>query len=462
MIPMTVKELLEATGGRLMGGSQDVNKEFTGVKTDNRECTAGDLFIAIVGEKNDAHRFIPGALEKGAAGCLISREPESYEADRFYVLVKDTTLALGDLARCYRGKFHIPVIGVTGSVGKTTTKDMIAAVLSARFNVLKTAGNLNNNFGVPRMLLQLEKEHEIAVIEMGMNHLGEIDYLTKIARPDAAVITNVGDAHIGNLGSRENILKAKSEIFAGLSEKGIAVLNGDDGLLRTLEGKIPFPIRWAGQGEDCDYRAVDIDDSFPDKLVFTAKTPHGSFPLEVPQPGRHMLYSVMTAAALGQYFGMTNEEIAQGVSSYVPTAMRLDIRELEGNTVLYNGAYNANSDSMISALRTMCAARTARKAAVLGDMLEQGDFEEELHRKVGRAAAECRLDTLVTVGRAAGAYLADEAKKAGLKDVRVCRDLEEAKEVLKDLVMEDTAILFKASHSMHLEKLFDFCLSLKK
>ena len=240
------------------------------------------------------------------------------------------------------------------------------------------------------------------------------------------------------------------------------MLNGDDGLLRTLEGRIPFPIRWAGQGEDCDYRAVDIDDSFPDKLVFTAKTPRGSFPLEVPQPGRHMLYSVMTAAALGQYFGMTNEEIAQGVASYVPTAMRLDIRTLEGNIVLYNGAYNANSDSMISALRTMCAARTGRKAAVLGDMLEQGDFEEELHRKVGAAAAECRLDTLVTVGRAAGAYLADEAKKAGLKDVRVCRDLEEAKEVLKDLVMEDTAILFKASHSMHLEKLFDFCLSLKK
>jgi UDP-N-acetylmuramoyl-tripeptide--D-alanyl-D-alanine ligase len=310
MISMTVKELLEATGGRLLGGSQDVSKEFTGVKTDNRECGPGDLFIAIVGEKNDAHRFIPGALEKGAAGCLVSRELESYEEDRFYVLVRDTTLALGDLARYYRGKFDIPVIGVTGSVGKTTTKDMIAAVLSARFRVLKTEGNLNNNFGVPRMLLQLEREHEIAVIEMGMNHLGEIDYLTKIAGPDAAVITNIGDAHIGNLGSKENILKAKSEIFAGLSPKGIAVLNGDDALLRTLEGKIPFPIRWAGQGEDCDFRAVDIDDSDPGKLLLTAQTPRGSFRLEVPQPGRHMLYSVMTAAALGQYFGMTNEEIA--------------------------------------------------------------------------------------------------------------------------------------------------------
>ena len=462
MIPMTVKDLLEATGGRLAGPAADLNMSFTGVKTDNRVCEKGDLFIAIVGETNDGHRFIPGALEKGAAGCLISREPDRYEEDRFYVLVRDTTLALGDLARYYRARFRIPVVGVTGSVGKTTTKDMIAAVLSARFRVLKTAGNLNNNFGVPRMLLQLEKEHEIAVIEMGMNHLGEIDYLTGIARPDVAVITNVGDAHIGNLGSKENILKAKSEIFHGLSREGIAVLNGDDPLLRTLEGKIPFPIRWIGQGEGCDFRAVDIDDSHPEKLTLTAETPEGSFFLQVPQPGRHMLYSVMTAAALGQYFGMTNEEIAQGVSSYVPTAMRLDIRELEGNTVLYNGAYNANSDSMISALRTMCAARTARKAAVLGDMLEQGDFEEELHRKVGRAAAECRLDTLVTVGRAAGAYLADEAKKAGLKDVRVCRDLEEAKEVLKDLVMEDTAILFKASHSMHLEKLFDFCLSLKK
>ncbi len=460
MIAMTVKELLEATGGRLAGGSQDLNKEFTGVKTDNRECAAGDLFIAIVGEKNDAHRFIPGALEKGAAGCLISREPESYEKDRFYVLVKDTALALGDLARYYRGKFHIPVIGVTGSVGKTTTKDMIAAVLSARFKVLKTAGNLNNNFGLPRMLLQLEKDHEIAVMEMGMNHLGEIDYLTRIARPDAAVITNIGDAHIGNLGSKENILKAKSEIFEGLSEKGIAVLNGDDPLLRTLEGKIPFPIRWAGQGEGCDYRAVDIDDSLPDRLLMTAKTPRGSFALKVPQPGRHMLYSVMTAAALGQYFGMTDEEIAKGVASYVPTARRMDIKILKGNIVLYNGTYNANSDSMISALDTMAAAGTGRKAAVLGDMLEQGDFEEELHRKVGAHAASLSIDTLVTVGRAAGAYLADEAAKAGLKDVRVCRDMEEAKEVLKDLMKEDTAILFKASNGMHLDRLYDYSLTL--
>ena len=461
MMAMTVKELLEATGGRLMGGSQDVNKKFTGVRTDNRLCREGDLFIAIVGEKNDAHRFIPGALEKGAAGCLISRELDHYEEDRFYVLVKDTTLALGDLARYYRGKFKIPVIGVTGSVGKTTTKDMIAAVLSARFKVLKTEGNLNNNFGVPRMLLQLEKDHEIAVIEMGMNHLGEIDYLTRIARPDAAVITNIGDAHIGNLGSKENILKAKSEIFAGLSEKGIAVLNGDDPLLRTLEGKVPFPIRWAGQGESCDYRAVDIDDSFPEKLTLTAETPDGSFAVEVPQPGRHMLYSVMTAAALGRYFGMTDEEIARGVASYVPTAMRMDIKTLEGNIVLYNGAYNANSDSMISALQTMSAARTSRKVAVLGDMLEQGSFEEELHRKVGAAAAACPIDTLVTVGKAAGTYLADEAGKAGLSDIRVCRDLEEAEQVLKDLVREDTALLFKASHSMHLEKLYDYCLLLR-
>ena len=462
MIAMTVKDLLEATGGRLLGPFRDQEAVFTGVKTDNRVCEEGDLFIAIVGENNDAHRFIPGALAKGAAGCLISRELETYEEGRFYVLVKDTTLALGDLARYYRGLFRIPVVGVTGSVGKTTTKDMIAAVLSARFRVLKTAGNLNNNFGLPRMLLQLERDHEIAVIEMGMNHPGEIDYLTRIARPDVAVITNIGDAHIGNLGSKENILKAKAEIFGGLSEKGIAILNGDDPLLRTLEGKIPFPIRFIGQGEDCAYRAVDIDDTLPDRLVLTARTPEGSYPLEVPQPGRHMLYAAMTAAAVGAYFGMTADEIAAGAASYVPTAMRLDITKLEGNIVLYNGAYNANSDSMISALQTMRGARTARKVAVLGDMLEQGAFEEALHRKVGRAAAALPVDTLVTVGKAAGAYLADEAAKAGLGDVRVCRDLEEAKTVLRDLAREDTALLFKASHSMHLEKLYDFCLALGK
>ena len=234
MEKINVKEILEAVGGQLLG-EIDAEKTFVvNVQTDSRAAEAGDLFVAIVGERFDAHRFVPGAMEKGAAGCLVSKVPETVPEGKFCVLVPDTAKAMGDLAAYYRRRMGIPVVGITGSVGKTTTKDMIASVLSVRYRTLKTSGNLNNHLGLPMTIFRLTSEDEIAVLEMGMNHLGEIDYLTRIAQPDVAVITNVGDAHIGILGSRENILRAKCEIFRGLKKGGIAVLNGDDALLATL------------------------------------------------------------------------------------------------------------------------------------------------------------------------------------------------------------------------------------
>ena len=477
MEKLYVKEILEAVGGQLLGNVDIENRYVTNVQTDSRKAAAGDLFVAIVGERLDAHRFVPGAMEAGAEGCLVSTAPETVPEGKFCVLVEDTAKAMGDLAAYYRRRLGIPVVAVTGSVGKTTTKDMVASVLSSRFRTLKTAGNLNNHLGLPMTVFRLSAEDEIAVLEMGMNHLGEIDYLVRIAQPDVAVITNVGDAHIGNLGSRENILRAKCEIFRGLKKGGTAVLNGDDALLATLRPGASrvsdpagsddfakmyaeidaggFTYHWAGESEACDYRAVNIDDTLSDEVRCDAQTPAGTFPLEIPSLGRHMIYPAMTAAAVGQCFGLTDKEIAEGISNFQATHMRMDVEKCEHGVILYNDSYNANTQSMKAALSILANSRAARKVAVLGDMLEQGAFEERLHREVGEYAAGLPIDTLVTVGSRAG-WLAEAALEQDMQDVRPCEDKDEARKVLAELIGPDTAFLFKASRGMALEELCNF------
>ena len=493
-----VKEILEAVGGRLLGDVDPEKIFVVNVQTDSRRVEAGDLFVAIIGERMDGHRFVASAMEAGAEGCLVSKEPEEVPAGKFCVLVPDTTRAMGDLAAYYRRKMGIPVVAVTGSVGKTTTKEMIAAVLSTRYRTLKTAGNLNNHLGLPMTVLRMNADDEIAVLEMGMNHLGEIDYLVRIAQPDVAVITNVGDAHIGNLGSRENILRAKCEIFRGLKKGGTAVLNGDDELLATLrpgaervtdpDGAVPgggdpdsanpgaagtdsgsgefakmyagidaggFTFHWAGESDACDYRALNIQDSLTDRVRCDAQTPSGTFALEIPNPGRHMIYPAMTAAAVGQYFGLSDEEIASGIRNFKVTGMRMAVEKLEGGFLLFNDAYNANPQSMKAALGILANAKAAHKVAVVGDMLELEPFAEKLHRQVGEYAAELPIDTLVTVGTRAG-WIAEAALEIGMEDVRPCADKEEAKKVLAELLEPDTVFLFKASRGMALEELFSF------
>ena len=481
-----VKEILEAVGGQLLGDADPERVFVVNVQTDSRKAAAGDLFVAIVGERMDAHRFVPGAMQAGAEGCLVSRAPETIPAGKFCVLVPDTAKAMGDLAAYYRRKLGIPVVAVTGSEGKTTTKDMIAAVLSTKYRTLKTAGNLNNHLGLPMTVLRLNADDEIAVLEMGMNHLGEIDYLVRIAQPDVAVITNVGDAHIGNLGSRENILRAKCEIFRGLKKGGTAILNGDDALLATLRPGAErvadpagadlesgtaserafaqmyagidaggFTFHWAGESDACDYRAVQIRDDLADQVRCDAKTPAGTFPLEIPSPGRHMIYPAMTAAAVGQYFGLTDEEIASGIRNFKATGMRMAVEKLADGILLYNDTYNANPQSMKAALGILANAPAARKVAVVGDMLELEPYAEKLHRQVGEYAAALPIDTLVTVGTRAG-WLAKAALEGDMADVRPCADKEEAKRVLEELIGPDTAFLFKASRGMALEELCAF------
>ncbi|MCD8341241.1 MAG: UDP-N-acetylmuramoyl-tripeptide--D-alanyl-D-alanine ligase [Clostridiales bacterium] len=454
MEPITLQEILTATGGTLLGGSQDLSTVITAVDTDSRAMAGGSLFVPLVGERFDGHAYIDSALAT-AAGTLTQRPLERYAPDRFYVLVEDTMRALGDLARYYRHKFQIKVVGITGSVGKTTCKDMVASVLSAHFRVLKTDGNFNNNIGVPKTLFRLDSSHQVAVIEMGMNHLGEIDYLTNIVNPDVAIITNIGDAHIENLGSRENTLKAKSEIFNGMNGKGVAVLNGDDPLLSTLSGKLEQQILWYGWDNRCDFGCADLDEQFDDHIVMEVRSPQGQWRQAIPGLGSHMIYPALAAIAVGSWFGMSAEEIRRGILNFVPTKMRMDRMTLPGGVTVLNDTYNANPQSMRAAVEVLSKASGSYKVAVLGDMLELGELGPTLHESVGRFVGQCGIDCLLAVGDLAE-HIYNGALKAGIAECYTRPNKEEAKVVLEHIVRPGCTILCKASRGMRLEELVDY------
>ena len=349
MMPCTAREICAAVGGTLL---QDSGAPVTGVTTDSRAVQPGQLFIPLVGERFDGHAYISKALEGGAAGCLTAAAPETLLPGKLYIRVADTRLALKALASWYRDKFDLPVVQVTGSAGKTTTKEMIASVLSQRYNTLRTEGNFNNDIGAPLTLLRLMPEHQAAVIETGMNHFGEIRYLGEMVRPDIAVITNVGDAHIENLGNtRQGILQAKCEIFEHLPPDGLAVLNGDDPLLNTVA--LPQTVLRCGRGEDCQVRITDVDDRGIEGVSCTVTTARGSYRLHTASPGAYMIYPMAMAAAIGEVLGLTAAEITAGVASYVPTGSRMRVLHLPEGRLLIDDCYNANPQAMTEALKLL-------------------------------------------------------------------------------------------------------------
>lgn len=456
MGPITIREITEAVGGRLLGDFQDLEATVTHVFTDSRDPIEGGLFIPLVGERFDGHAFIEASLaEGGAAGCFTQRERESYLPGKFYIKVGSTQKALRDLARHYKQKFPIPFIGITGSVGKTTTKDMVAAVLGEKFKVLKTEGNFNNEVGLPLTLLKLNATHQICVLEMGMNHFGEIEYLSSIVEPDVAVITNIGDSHIENLGSRENILKAKCEIFSHMDPaKGYVILNGDDPLLAGLRGGLGFQTVFVGAGAGLDYRAADVVSDGEKCVRCKVTTPAAAFDVEIPALGSHMLYPTLTAAAVAERFGMTGEEIARGVMQFAPTKMRMNILKRADGITILNDAYNANPQSMRAAVEVLGKSGGGYKIAVLGDMFELGPFAPALHAGVGAYLGKAGIDCLVAVGPLAR-HIYDAAKDALVPSVHWFETKEEARPILAELVRPNSTILVKASRGMAFEELVD-------
>ena len=444
MSPCTVAALCAAVGGKLLSG--DSAAVVTGVTTDSRAASDGQLFIPLTGERFDGHAYIDGALSAGAAGCLTARVPETMQPGKFYIQVADTRLALKALAAWYRSRFTLPVVQITGSAGKTTTKEMVAAVLSRRYDTLKTQANFNNDIGTPLTLLGLAPQHQAAVIETGMNHFGEIRYLGEMVRPDIAVITNVGDAHIENLGNtRQGILQAKCEIFENLAPDGIAVLNGDDPLLGTVT--LPQTILRCGRGEGCSVRVTDVDDRGIEGIACTVTTARASYRLTTASPGGFMIYPMAMAAAIGEALGLTGEEIAAGVAAYVPTGSRMHIIRLPEERLLIDDCYNANPQAMTEALRLLAVTQTRRRAAVLGDMGELGELTVSAHRAIGALTGELHLDSVIAIGEKAR----DIASAA--PNAQWFPSVEDALPAVRAAFTGGTAMLVKASHAMHFENI---------
>ena len=443
MEPMTIQEIAAAVDGKWLNPRDDA-PAVTAVCTDSRKLTPGCLFLPWVGEKFDGHDFIGQALDAGAAGCLCARVPETPRDDKFYIQVADTRLALRALASAYRDKFDIPVVQVTGSVGKTTTKEMIAAVLGAKYRVLKTPENFNNDIGTPLTLLGLGPEHQAAVIETGMNHFGEIEYLGAMVRPDVAVISNIGDAHIEFLGSRQGILQAKCEIFTHLKEGGLAVLNGDDSLLDTVN--IPFRTVRCGQSGHCQARITEVADHGVEGITCTVETAKDVYHLSIPAPGVYMAYSASIAVAVGEELGLSHDEIVRGAAAYEPAGSRMRVVRLPEGRIILDDCYNANPQSVTAALEVLANTECDHRVAVLGDMGELGQLTAQAHRDMGALTRRLGL-TAVAVGEKMHALTETDPQAQWFATV------EEAMPAIRQLFTPGTAVLVKASHAMHFESI---------
>ena len=440
--PLDISEIAKAVGGKIISGEKSIT--ITGISTDSRTVDADCLFIPLKGEKFDAHQFLNDVCQKGV-GAYLCENGFKCDSSATGIEVKDTGKTLLDLAKFYRKKFNIKLVALTGSVGKTTTKEFLASVISKKYNVHATNGNFNNNIGVPLTLFGLRTHHRVAVIEMGMSNFGEIEVLTKCACPDIALITNIGTSHIEFLGSREGILKAKSEIFDGMTQNGIAILNGDDDYLPRLKESLNLSqIKFVGiNNKDCEYIAYDIVSTEDGCDFFTnGKKYH------INLPGIHNVYNALCAIAVGEVLGMTYDEIYSGLSSYVSGGIRQNIISANGYKVI-SDCYNASPQSDIAALDVLETVSAKRRVAVFGDIGELGEMGEELHKSVGAYFETSGCDVLITVGTLSK-FMAKEVKS---KEVHSFDCVETAIDYLKTFVKQEDAILVKASRFMKFERI---------
>ena len=462
---LKIKDILKCTNGKLIIG--DTEKECKNYSKDTRTIKKGDTYIGIKGEKFDGSSFWKEALNNGAETVIINNikldEIEEYKKQNKNIIqVEDTIKAIGEMAsykmKIQKEKYNLKVVGVTGSVGKTSTKDIIANVLSKKYKVLKTEGNNNNHIGLPLTILRLQDE-EIAVIEMGMNHLGEISYLTKIAKPDIAVITNIGTSHIGNLGSRENILKAKLEILEGMDKKKI-VINNDNDLLNKwyLENKNNIEIHTFGIKNESEFNAKNIKLK-ENSSEFICENKNEKINIEVPVGGEHFILNALCGLTVGKLLNLNNEEIKKGIKDFKLTAKRMEINHLKNNITIINDSYNASYESMKASISNLKNMNGERKIAVLGDMFELGDFSEKLHKEVGTEIYKNKIDKLYLIGNYSK-FIGEEAEKEGYKKENIFyfENKDELFNNLKNNLKSGDVILIKASNGM---KLFEIAEKLK-
>lgn len=444
---MTALQLKEICA--VLGINCAEDKTITGISTDSRKITEGCLFIALKGERFDGHDFVRAAFEHGAAAALCSSPVDDCGGE--VLLTEDTGEALLRIAAYYRSLFSIPVVGVTGSVGKTSTKEMIYSVLSEKYLTLKNEGNLNNEIGLPTTVFRLDSTHEAAILEMGMSAFGEISRLSQTAQPSVGVITNIGVSHIEFLGSREGILKAKLEILDGLRKNGPLIVNGDDDLLCKVSSDEHPVITFGINDPDCDFRAVDIG-TVGSGTEFTVVYGGKSRKVKLPCVGTHNVYNALAAFAVGIQLGVGGKKAAEGLSKYVTSGMRQRFTEFNGITLIED-CYNAGPDSVKAAIDVLKSLTARSKVLVFGDMLELGKISEEAHREVGEQVSLAGISTLLTYGEMA-AYAAEEALKRGVK-AESFTDKAELTKALKSRLVPGDAVLFKASRGMKLEEVIE-------
>lgn len=454
---LKIKDILKCTNGVLIIGDEDVKCE--NYSKDTRTINKNDTYIGIKGENFDGSLFWQEAFEKGASTIIINKIDISEKVIDKYrkmgkniIQVEDTKLALIEMAKLKRKMYgdKLIVIGVTGSVGKTSTKDIIANVLCQKYKTLKTEGNNNNDIGLPFTILKL-KDHEAAVIEMGMNHLGEISLLTKIAQPTISVITNIGTAHIGNLGSRENILKAKVEILEGMQNKRIVINNDNDLLSEWAEknfGKIEIHTFGINKKSECMAQDILYSDN---RSTFKCNLKEEKFSIEIPVQGDHFVLNALCATMVGNLCNLSKEEITNGIKNFNLSKKRMEILHFKDNITVINDTYNASFESMKASIDYLGKSNFLRKIAVLGDMFELGNYSEELHRKVGRVVYENNIDILLTVGNYSQ-FIANEAADVGMnkQNIYFFESKKELENFILDFIRDGDMILFKASNGMRL------------
>ena len=449
MKSMSLREIAAVCGGQYYGDETKLDIEVTGVAIDSRKVEEGFLFVPIKGARVDGHNFIPQVMENGALCSLSEHELEG--ATHPYIVVPSSEQALKDLAEHYRKALGIKVVGITGSVGKTSTKEMIGSVLSQKYNVLKTAGNFNNEIGLPLTIFNIRDHHEVAVLEMGISDFGEMSRLAKMAQPDICVITNIGLCHLENLIDRDGVLKAKTEMFEYRQPNAKIVLNGDDDKLITVKNSEDKSPLYFGLSTDMDAYADNIHSLSLKGTSCTLHLGDNAIDVIIPIPGHHMVYNALAGALVGRELGLTSEEIKAGIEALVPVSGRNNMISTD-SLLIIDDCYNANPVSMKASVDVLATADT-RKVAILGDMFELGENENELHRGVGVHAAEKEIDVLVCIG-ALSKNIAEGAanSKTAVHHFETKADF---LNVIETLIKKDDCILVKASHGMEFPEIVE-------